>query len=258
MPGPLRFVLTAAGVAVIGLVMFILLGIPLGTWIYVRLDRSLATATVLEKNEEVYYGYAGRWKQYFRLRVRYSPSDTQAAEQATIEVDEGTWEQSHAGSPVEISYVPVAALRHIPMYYTKGLAEPVLPGSPDPDLERSATAVIKNIHHITKVGGTSRSRGMDAWQAFDVVELSFLPEGRHEAVTSVDSVDAGSVSNLAVGAPVAVTYSPRRPRAAKIAGASREHEWKNNVEVFALPAAAALLLLMLFARNRRMGRIAPG
>ena len=92
---------------------------------------------------------------------------------------------------------------------------------------------------------------MDAWQAFDVVELSFLPEGRREAVTSVDSVDAGSVSNLAVGTPVTVGYSQRRPRAAKIVGASREHEWKNNVEVFGVPGVAVLVLLMLLARGRR-------
>ena len=99
---------------------------------------------------------------------------------------------------------------------------------------------------------------MDAWQAFDVVELSFLPEGRREAVVSVDSVDAGSVSNLAVGTPVAVAYSQRRPRAATIVGARREHEWKNNVEVFGFPVVAALLLLVLLARGRRKNRMTLG
>jgi hypothetical protein len=254
MLGSFRLVLTAMAVVVVGLVMFTLLGIPLGTWLYVELNLSRADATVLEKSEEVYHAYGGRWRQYLRLRVRYSPSDTQVAERATIEVDEGTWDQSHKESAVQISYVPVAALRQIPMYYTVGLAEPVRPLSPDPDIQQSASAVIRNIRHVTTVGGNSRSRAMAAWQPFDVVELSFLPEGRREAVTSVDSVDAGSVPNLAVGTPVTVAYSQRRPRAATIVGARRAHEWKNTVEVFGFPGVAALLLLALFAKGRHKNR----
>jgi hypothetical protein len=250
MPASFRLGLTAMAVVVVGLVMFILLGIPLGTWLYVQLNLSRAQATVLEKSEAVYHGYGGSWKHYFRLRVRYSPIDTRRSEQATIDVDETTWEQSRTGSPVEISYVPVTTLRQIPIYHTTRLAEPLRPLSPDPDIQRSATALVRNIRHITKVGGNGRSRAMTAWQPFDVVELSFLPEGRREAVTSVDSVDAGSVSNLAVGTPVTVAYSQRHPRAARIVGASREHAWKNNLEVFAVPGVAALLLLLLAARGR--------
>ena len=43
------------------------------------------------------------------------------------------------------TYVPVAALRHIPMYYSKRLAEP-LPHALD--AQRPASAVVKSIHHV--------------------------------------------------------------------------------------------------------------
>ena len=244
----------------VGLVIFILLGIPLGTWVYLQLKSSVADATVLEKSEYVYHGFYGNWKQYFRVKVKYSPSDTGAPELATVDVDEGTWDQSKAGTHVQIAYVPIALLRQIPMYHTRRLAEPLPPASSLPDAQRSASAMIKNVQHFNNVIMDSRSRSMKAWQPYDVVELSFIPEGRDEAVTAVDSVDSGKVPGFTAGKRVTIDYSLRSPRAAKIAGASREHEWKNEFEILVFPAIAALVLLFFFVQNvwksRRAGNLA--
>jgi hypothetical protein len=242
-----------------GLVLLLLAGIPLCTWVYVELNLSRAGATVLEKSQEIIELGCGRWQQDLQLRVNYSPSDTRVAEQTWIRVDEGTWVRSQPGSRVEVSYVPVAALRQIPLYYTKGLAEPLPPMPQAQDVQRSASAVVKKIHHVIQVAGPARHGcgWMDAWQPFDMVELTLIPEGKNEAVTALDSMDSASGLNLAVGKPVTVNYSSSYPLAAKIAGASRQHIWKNRVEqvaVYGLPVALLVAFLMWVTRKARRAR----
>ena len=84
-----------------------------------------------------------------------------------------------------------------------------------------------------------------------MIELNFVPEGRAEAVTAVDSVDAGSIPNLAIGSQITIEYSAARPRAAKVDGGTRACEWKNNLEVFGPVAAFACLALVLSTGRRR-------
>jgi hypothetical protein len=227
------------------LVAFVLAGISLCIWIYLQLNLSRADATVLAKRQELYKGDCGSWYQYLELSVNYSPSDTRVAEQAWIRADEGTWAQSKAGSRVEISYVPIPSLRQFALYHTKQLVEPLPPMSHVLDVQRSASAVVKNIHHVTHLGGRSKGHcSIEAWQPFDMVELSFVPEGNNEAVTALDSLDSASMANLSVGKPVTVTYFSSHPLTAKIVGASRDHKWKNGIEMLAIPVFLASLLLI--------------
>jgi hypothetical protein len=240
-----------------GLVLVLLAGIPLCTWVYVELNVSRASASVLEKRQEIISLGCGRWQQSLQLRVSYLPSGTPGVEEAWIKVDEVTWARSQTGSKVEVSYVPVTALRQIPIYYTKGLAETLPPAQ---DVPRSARAAVTKIHHITQVSGIAGRRScgwMDAWQPFDMVELTYVPEGNNEAVTALDSMDSGSTLNLAVGRPVTVNYSSGHPLAAKIAGASREHMWKNRVQQAAVYSVPVGLLVIFLAWIRPKSRSAP-
>lgn len=242
-----------AGGVVVGI---ILVGIPLCTWVYVELNVSRASASVLEKRQEIISLGCGRWQQSLQLRVSYLPSGTPGVEEAWIKVDEVTWVRSQTGSKVEVSYVPVTALRQIPIYYTKGLAEALPPAQ---DVPRSARAAVTKIHHITQVSGIGRRHGcawVDAWQPFDMVELTYIPEGKNETVTALDSMDSGSTLILAVGKPVTVNYSSGHPLAAKIAGASREHIWKNRVQQAAVYSVPVGLLVIFLAWIRRKSRSA--
>lgn len=248
------------GVLIGGVVVgFILVGIPLCTWVYVKLHLSRAGATVLEKRQDTFDRSCGSWHQSLQLHVDYTPSDTRGAEQGWITVDEGTFVQSQVGSRVEISYVPVALLRQIPWYTTKGLAEPLPPLPRALDVQRSASAVVKDIYHVTEIGPGDDGGGceMGAWQPFDMVEFTFVPEGKNEALTAYDSVDSASMLNLAVGKPVTVNYSSSRPLAAKIAGANREHIWKNSVQrvgLYGLLGLPFVVVLMWVTRKARLPR----
>jgi hypothetical protein len=250
----LRWLFKSIAFVAAGVVTIVLLGIPLATWIYVLLNVTRTEATVLEKSEQVYHGYSGNWKLYHRLKVQYQPADTRIRETATIDVDESTWDQSRPGSRVEISYVPAAILRQIPMLYTKALAAPLPQSSQPPDERRKSNAIIRNVTHVARVADSSRSHGVPAWQPFEVVELSFVPDGRNDSVTAVDSVDADSVPNLVIGNQVAVEYSTVHPRAAKIAGGTRTCEWKNNLEVYGPIAVFGCVMVVLTTQRRRKSR----
>jgi hypothetical protein len=250
----LRWLFKSIAFVAVSVVTIVLLGIPLATWIYVKLNVTQTEARVLEKSDHVYHGYSGNWKLYLRLKVQYQPTDTRIAETATIDVDEGTWDQSKPGSKVEISYVPTAVLRQIPMLYTKALAAPLRHASQMPDEQRKSNAIIRNVTHVARVADSSRSHGVPAWQPFDVVELSFVPEGRNETATAVDSVDAESVPNLVVGNQIVVEYSTAHPHAAKIGGGTRNCEWKNNLEIYGPIAVFGCLMVVLTTQRRRKSR----
>src|SRR5579862_4537694 len=94
--GVFRFLLVGGG-----LVLFLLAGIPLCTWIYVELRLSRASATVIERRQDTFDRSCGSWHESLQLHVEYTPSDRWGPEQAWITVDEGTFVQSQAGSRVE-------------------------------------------------------------------------------------------------------------------------------------------------------------
>ena len=87
-----------------------------------------------------------------------------------------------------------------------------------------------------------------------MVELTFIPEGKSEAVTALDSVDSARMLNLVVGKPITVNYSSSYPLTAKIVGANREHKWKNRIQQVAVFSLPFLLLVVFFAWLKRKSR----
>ena len=101
---------------------------------------------------------------------------------------------------------------------------PLLPPLAEPAV--TTTAEVRGVRTVTRALISGRSIGRrEAPQPYDVVELHFVPQGRDQAVVAVDSVDAGSVLGLAVGARVAVNYSDSDPRGARQPGA-RTYRWR--------------------------------
>jgi hypothetical protein len=102
----------------------------------------------------------------------------------------------------------------------------------DTPLEGPTVQGLADVRHVRTVTQSvvrgSRYNRIRAAQPWNVVELSFVPEGRDDPVVAVDSVDVGSVPNLEVGARVPVTYNPAAPRDVRLPGARtyRQREWQ--------------------------------
>ena len=121
-----------------------------------------------------------------------------------------------------------------------------------------AQARVEDVSHI----GTGRcflcGRNQTAKlnQPYQVVTLSFTPNGAGWPVQTADAIDSGSVAALRQGAMLAVRYAPAVPRHARIEGARRTFETRNGRDAFleALIAGAVLLVVTL-AFMRVMGRL---
>ncbi len=87
----------------------------------------------------------------------------------------------------------------------------------------TATATVRNIDHLTIEPGNTDVSSQELLQPFDRVELEFDPGDSGGMVVAVDEIDAGSWPGLQVGASVPVTYPQGQPRAAQIAGVTRNH-----------------------------------
>lgn len=126
--------------------------------------------------------------------------------------------------------------------------------SPAPDGELVAgSATVRADHLVERVWGSRRRRAEEAVQPYQIVELTFVPQGSSDSVVGVDMIDAGSVAGIEAGAPVAMHYSAADPRWVSIDGASRTYYWK-NLRSFGLIAAGILLLVIvawIVARRRR-------
>ena len=119
---------------------------------------------------------------------------------------------------------------------------------PTPDLGggggATATAAVRAVHPVSyayRPRNNSTRRAVRLLQPYELVELRFVPAGQAGPVIAVAAVDAASVSGLAAGREVAITYAAGDPRGASIVGGRRTYAWKNALGL----AAAGLVLAAL-------------
>jgi hypothetical protein len=92
---------------------------------------------------------------------------------------------------------------------------------------------------------------------FDIVQMTFVPEGKSEAVVAVDSADAVGLENFSalVDDTITIAYAPETPRDAQIIGVTHSHHWRNAVYFAAINLALLLSitlpLLWLYRRGRQ-------
>jgi hypothetical protein len=130
------------------------------------------------------------------------------------------------------------------------------------------TAQLRSVTRITQVdpfpctpGSGSRcgrrNTKFDVAQPYDIVQLSYVPEGAGGQVIAVDAIDApsGDILNLAPGASIEIAYAPDAPRSAQILGTTHTHYWRNALGFVMLTGALALLLALgLWWIIQRTGR----
>jgi hypothetical protein len=106
-----------------------------------------------------------------------------------------------------------------------------------------ATATIKAMHVHNTLLESNKSRGIDAWVPYELLELEFIPAGRHEPVLAGDMIDVSSLPKLAVGQQVPIDYEVDHPRHVNVRGATRLYYWR-NVEGAIISGFATIALLV--------------
>lgn len=117
-------------------------------------------------------------------------------------------------------------------------AEPAAPHA-------SAPAVVRQVHEVHRVWGTARQSGQLVRRPFALVDLEFTPPGAREPLHALDTVDLGSVPDLAIGATLPVVYSTAEPRQARLQAGTRGYarDLLNYVLLLSFGTGAALLLV---------------
>lgn len=113
------------------------------------------------------------------------------------------------------------------------LAEPV----------RTAEAEVRQVRDIDRSFVSGRATGsIEAPQPWQLAEVTFVPEGRDQAVVALDGVDVGSVPGLERGRKVAVAYNPAAPRDVRLVGGARTYRWREWLELAEYLAILVVLL----------------
>lgn len=115
-----------------------------------------------------------------------------------------------------------------------------------------AEATVREVTRITHIdplscrGNCSDSldSDFDVPQQYDIVQMTFTPQGGRDEVLAVDAADAG-LPDLAPERTIAIAYAAADPRAAQIIGATHAHHWRNMV-AFGENSLGELLVIGLF------------
>jgi hypothetical protein len=153
----------------------------------------------------------------------------------------------------------LAALAAFTVIYT-----PHLPPVPSGPLGR-AWAMVREVNRVTNLGPQREETPSKAFAVYQLVQLAFVPPSVGDTVVAMDAIDEGSVSALAPGTRVAITYALHDPRAARMEGARRTFARTNRVGLWTLGAVVfAVIGLLLLARaawgrlrQRGAGRSSP-
>jgi hypothetical protein len=107
---------------------------------------------------------------------------------------------------------------------------------------QSTRATVTRISTVTRILEGSHSRGTTLSQPYDIVELSFIPQGRSDSVIAVDEIDHNSIPELSAGEVLPIEYESDQPRIARILGGTRTFPEKARLS-YAVDTGAMFLLL---------------
>jgi hypothetical protein len=109
---------------------------------------------------------------------------------------------------------------------------------------QSARATVAHISTVTRILEGRRERGMTTSQPYDIVQLSFVPQGHTESVVAVDEIDHDSIPGLSPGEVLPIQYQSDQPRIARILGGDRTFPEKARMSF--LVSTGAMFLFLLF------------
>ncbi len=228
---------------------------PFALWIVAIVAASLyldaagvvTPVRVADKSEKINLGRNGSWNRELTVQVEYQSPDDIIPTPITLSCDAGTFDALRVGQIVEArvldlgQYFKFARMKD---RSTFSIVAGFFPRGPDGPW-REATAVISEVAHVTEYS-SRRSSTRLPWP-FDIVQLSFRPDGRAHAVTAVDVVEADSAPDLAPGQTVRILWPEDDPRSAKIVGARPGAPWANWFYGLAEILAIGVVVIAIFA-----------
>jgi len=247
--------------------------LPIAASIYLDTVAPIRTVAVVDKNEIVKlnendsgrYG-KGLWSRTRSVQVEYQPpGEANRPMMLWLASDAETFDALTVGQTIEVRLVDFGEIFKVARMTnrsTLSFVAELMPRQPRGEWRQTA-AVVRDVRHITEYRVGRSTSGLRQLHApYDVVELSFIPEGRAEAVSAVDVIERGSVPELVQGNYVQITWAADDPRAARIVGARPGAPWANwfyvltnELLIAGTVIGVALLGLMLLARRR--GRNKP-
>lgn len=111
---------------------------------------------------------------------------------------------------------------------------------------QSVRAKVAHISTVTRILEGRRKRGMSTSQPYDIVQLSFTPQGRTESVIAVDEIDHDSIPELSSGEILPIQYQSDQPRIVRILGGTRTFPEQARISFLVNTGAMFLFLWFIY------------
>lgn len=234
-------------------------GALIGGSVYLDSAGVVTPVKIISKSDAIHLGRNGSWSRSLSVQVEYRSPDEIGSTPIALRCDARTFDALREGQTVETRVLDLGRIfkfarlknRSTFSFITERFSRS--PNGP----WREATAVISEVTHVTEYSNR-RDVTQLRWP-YDVVQLSFTPDGRDHPVIAVDVVEAASAPNLMKGQTVRILWPEDDPRSAKIVGARPGAPWTNwfyNLgEIIAIGVAVIVLAVLLGSILRRRGTL---
>jgi hypothetical protein len=234
--------------------------LPVAASFYLDMTGRTVPVTVVDKSEIVKLTHKGSWSRTRSVAVEYEPPGEINPVRLWLGSDAETFDSLRAGQTIEVRLLDLGEIfkfARLKNRSTLSLVTGLFPRQPRGPWQQ-ATAVVRDVRHISDYQIWGHHERQPLRWPYDVVELSFVPEGREQAVSAVDVIERGSVPELVEENRVQITWPADDPRAARLVGARPGAPWANwfyvmmnELLVTAAFIGVLLLTLTLVGQRRR-------
>ncbi len=252
--------LTGTKAKPIWFVLILAIALPIAFTLYLDMGGIIKPVRLVYKKEEVRINYNGNWNRTRVLLVEYEVAGETLPTQLSIGCDAQTYDDLQVGQTVEARLLDLGGVfkfARLNNRSTFSMVAGLFPRQPQGPW-REGMATVADVKHITEYT-SHESKSTYPWP-YDVVELSFVPDGKTQVVAAVDNIEAASMPKLTDGQTVRITWPLDDPRAARIADARPGAPWTNFFYIFAetivIAAAfiAGIMLVSFIFRSRKKRR----
>ena len=226
-----------------------------GGSLYLDTAGIITPVKVVDKSDTISLGRNGSWRRSLSVQVEYQSPGENIPTPIGLRCDAATFDALRIGQTVEARVLDLgqvfkfARLKDRSTFSLIGDRFSRSPRGP----WRESTAVISDVSHIAEYS-SRRSSSQLPWP-FDIVQLSFTPDGRNQPVVAVDVVESASAPGLVKGGTVRIVWPEDDPRSAKIKGARPGSPWANWFyglgEILAIGVAVIAFFAVIGLRRRR-------
>jgi hypothetical protein len=227
----------------------------IGASLYLDTAGAITPVKVVEKSDTINLGRNGSWNRNLSARVEYQSPGEIIPTSLWLGCNARTFDALQVGQTVEARVLDLGQIFKFARLKDRSsfsLIADRVPRSPRGPW-RESTAVISEVTHVTEYSTRRRSAQLP-WP-FDIVQLSFTPDGREQPIIAVDVVESASAPGLVKGGTVRIVWPEDDPRSAKIKGARPGSPWANWFyglgEILAIGAIVIAFFFVIGLRRRR-------